>query len=59
MKLFSTDERRLEQFLYAHLIRFDSQRKDARGYTVWEYIITPRLLRVVQEYRDMMTEYGA
>lgn len=59
MKLFTTDERRLEQFLFAHLIRFDRQRKDERGYTVWEYAVTPRLLRVVQEYRDMMAEYGA
>ena len=59
MRMFVTDERRLEQFLFAHLIRFDNQRKDRRGYTVWEYRVTPRLLRIVEEYREMIAEFGA
>lgn len=59
MRAFATDERRLEQFLFAHLIRFDRQRKDERGHTVWEYRVTPRLLRIVKEYREMIAEFGA
>lgn len=54
--MFETSDRKMEQFLYAHRILFDRQHKDERGYTTWEYTVTSRLLRVIQEYEDLMAE---
>lgn len=35
MKQFITDDRRLEQFLFAHFIPFERQIKNERGLTAW------------------------
>lgn len=37
MKQFITDDRRLEQFLFAHFIHFERQIKNERGLTAWIY----------------------
>lgn len=58
MMHFTTADRRLEQFLYAHFIPFDSQGKNGSGYTVWHYGLSPRLLRTVAEYRSLTQRYG-
>lgn len=55
---FSTTDRKLEQFLYAHFILFDRQSKNARGLNVWHYAATPRLLRTVREYRGLSERFG-
>lgn len=55
---FSTTDRKLEQFLYAHFIPFDSQSRNARGFNVWHYAATPRLLRTVREYRILSERFG-
>lgn len=57
MPHFSTDERRLEQFLFAHFIRFDFQSKDDRGHTTWHYADTPWLRQVVAEYRQLCQRF--
>lgn len=54
----TTTDRRLEQFLFAHYIFFRKQSKDDRGYTVWHYVLSPRLLRTVAEYRSLTQRYG-
>lgn len=56
-KHFTTKNRKLEGFLYAHLIRPLEWRKED-GWTVWEYEETEELLRVVREYMDMMTRHN-
>lgn len=58
MTQFETSDRRLEQFLHAHFIRFDAQKKDDRGYTVWRYSDTPRLQEVVTEYKTLVARYS-
>ena len=50
MKQFITDDRRLEQFLFAHFIPFERQIKNERGLTAWVYIEGPRLFHVIAEY---------
>lgn len=53
MKYFETTDRRLEQFLFVHRIRFSHQRKDDCRRNVWAYPISPHLRRVVREYRRL------
>ena len=57
MKQFITDDRRLEQFLFAHVIPFERQIKNERGLTAWVYTETPRLVQVVEEYRTLCREF--
>ena len=47
MKQFITDDRRLEQFLFAHFIPFERQIKNERGLTAWVYTESPRLFHVI------------
>lgn len=54
---FETSNRKLEQFLHAHLIPFLYQYKNEDFLTVWVYEKTPRLTLVLQEYRDLMDIY--
>ena len=39
MEQFITDDRKLEQFLFAHFIPFERQIKNERGLTAWVYYI--------------------
>lgn len=55
---FSTTDRKLEQFLYAHFIPFDNQSKNMHGLNVWHYTKTPRLLRTVREYKTLNEQFG-
>lgn len=55
---FETSNRKLEQFLHAHLINFLYQYKNDDYLTVWVYDRTPRLTMVLNEYRDMMDTYN-
>lgn len=48
---FKTCNFKLEQFLFAHDIRFKSWRKNDDGLTEWVYDKTPELTRVVEEFR--------
>lgn len=50
---FTTTNRKLEQFLYMHGIRFDHWTKDLDGITIWVYENTPETMRVVEEFRDI------
>lgn len=50
MNRFLTDDRKLEQFLFAHDVPFDDQTKDDRGHTIWHYAVTQWLLHVILEY---------
>ena len=50
-----TDDRTLEQFLYAHRHRFRAQRKE-NGRTHWIYTLDSRLLETVREYFDLYKE---
>ena len=58
MNWFTTDDRRLEQFLYAHFIPYDHQEKDQRGHTVWYYTRSPRLFSVLDEYKTLCAQYA-
>lgn len=51
--VFTTSNRKLEQFLYCHDVHFVSWNKDIDGYTVWTYRSTPELLRIVEEFRQI------
>ena len=51
MGFIATDDRRLEQFLFVHDIRFHHQTKDECGRTSWHYLDSPETRRVNQEYR--------
>ena len=53
--IFKTSNRKLEQFLHMHRIAFDDQRKSADGMNEWFYTITPELVKVYQEYRELYT----
>ena len=53
--LLVTDDRTLEQFLYAHRHRFCAQRKE-NGRTHWIYTLDSRLLETVREYFDLYKE---
>ncbi len=57
MKHFITDDRRLEQFLFAHFIPFERQIKNERGLMAWVYTENPRLIQVVEEYRTLCREF--
>lgn len=54
---FETTNRKLEQFLHAHMIHFLYQYKNDDYLTVWVYDRTPRLLIVVNEFKTMMDAY--
>ena len=58
MKQFITDDRRLEQFLFAHFIPFERQIKNERGLTAWVYIESPRLFHVIAEYKALCAQFG-
>ena len=52
-RLYRTSSRRLEEFLYCHLIVANEQYKNAAGNTVWVYDDTPRLREILAEYEDI------
>lgn len=58
MKQFITDDRRLEQFLFAHFIPFERQIKNDRGLTAWVYTESSRLFHVVAEYEALCAQFG-
>lgn len=58
MNYFTTTDRRLEQFLYAHFIPFHHQSKDQRGHTVWHYQTSPRFVLVLNEYKKLCKKYA-
>ena len=51
---FETTNRRLEQFLFAHFIRYSTWYKGADGMTVWVYPSTAEVMRVVAEFRALV-----
>ena len=51
-QFFRTNQRRLEQFLWAHGIDWVNQTKDEDGMTVWVYLETDEVRRVVDEFRQ-------
>lgn len=51
--MFTTTNRKLEQFLYMHKIMFARFSKSEDGMTVWEYERTPELEAVVAEYKKL------
>lgn len=53
MKHFESTDHRSEQFLFMYRICFSHQQKDDRNRNVWTYPISPRLSRVVREYRHL------
>ena len=57
MKQFITDDRRLEQFLFAHFIPFERQIKNERGLTAWVYTESPRLFHVIAEYKALCAQF--
>lgn len=48
---FTTTSWRLEQFLFAHDIRFLTFHKNLDGMTEWVYEKNPEVMEVVEEYR--------
>ena len=49
---FTTSDRALEQFLYAHHARFIEQKK-VNGKTHWTYLWSPEVVRLLDEYNDL------
>lgn len=58
-RTFSTRNRRLENFLFVHGIRFASWYKDEDYMTVWEYVYTPEVARVVAEWDEIQRRIKA
>lgn len=54
-----TDSRGLEQFLFLHDIRFYTTRKSPLGRTLWVYHRTKDLVRVVNEWEDIIVKRNA
>lgn len=54
--LFTTKNRKLEQFLFVHGIRFLAWNKDLDDMTEWLYEPTEELYRVVNEWRDIQQQ---
>lgn len=50
---FTTANMRIEQFLFAHRIRYKRLYKNDDMMTVWVYDRTPDLERIVAEYRSI------
>lgn len=50
-----TDDRNVEQFLYAHRIAFGRQYRE-NGKTYWLYPVNERLLDVLREYMALYEE---
>ena len=49
---FTTSDRALEQFLYAHHVRFIEQKK-IDGKTHWTYPWSPQVVRLLDEYNSL------
>lgn len=49
---FTTSDRALEQFLYAHHVRFIDQKK-VNGKTHWTYPWSPQVVRLLDEYDSL------
>ena len=56
---FSTCNRNLEGFLYAHRINFLFQSKNEDGLTCWTYLKDERFMKVLAEYKTLYPEYHA
>jgi len=54
---FTTSDRTLEQFLYAHHIRFIKQQK-INGKTHWTYPWSPEVVRLLDEYNNLVPYKG-
>lgn len=54
---FTTSDRALEQFFYAHHVRFIEQRK-IDGKTHWTYPWSPQVVRLLDEYNALMPFEG-
>ena len=54
---FLTSDRRLEQFLYAHDVRFAEQRR-INGKTHWAYPWSPQVARLLEEYSRLPSFKG-
>lgn len=52
-KYYKTANYRIEQFLFMHDICWIGQSKNEDNYTVWEYLDTPELERIVAEYWEI------
>lgn len=57
MNTFETSNRKLEQFLFAHFIRYKSWYKSDDNMTVWVYDDTPEVKKVVAEYRALVAAH--
>ena len=53
MMKFETSNRRLEQFFFAHDVRFISFYRGRDGLTVWVYELDEEEQRVLEEYRAL------
>lgn len=51
--MFETMSRKLEQFLYVNGIQSVGTHKNIDWLTVWEYVETDELRRLVKKYREL------
>ena len=54
---FTTTNRRLEQFMFAHKIDFLRQGRNADGMTHWVYIRTPYFEEVLKEFKTIWIDH--
>lgn len=59
VETFSTCNRNLEGFMYAHRINFLFQRKNEDGITFWTYLKDERFMEVLAEYKSLYPEFHA
>lgn len=50
---FETSNRRLEEFFFAHDVRFDRYYRGLDGITVWVYELDTEGQRMLEEYRAL------
>lgn len=58
MRTYRTTSRRLEEFLFAHFIKFKEQYRNLSGDTVWVYEDTRKLRDTIWEYGELLKQNG-
>lgn len=53
-KFYRTDNRGLEQFLYAHMIDFINLKRNDEDRCVWTYAVSNELKEIVEEFNEIV-----
>lgn len=54
MEMIATTNRKLEQFLYCHGIRFHHTARTEDGMTAWYYVKEPFTMEIMEEWKRVL-----